>query len=149
MDQIVNMYRCENLHKGAQKIDKEDVERYSQEPGNLVYSQDEIYCNSDDLKCYNKVVLVRNDIVKNDNAIWRNNINFLSLSNLDLATRPGEFRFKYCKSYIAVYYMLTVTLWSGMKEVIQVPKEDKLPPFIDSKNEVHYRLRFKSIPFAR
>ena len=56
--QIVNMYRCENLHKGAQKIDKEDVERYSQEPGNLVYSQDEIYCNSDDLKCYNKVVLV-------------------------------------------------------------------------------------------
>ena len=132
--EIVQMYRGENLYDGARKIDEQNIASYRSE---LIYSQDEISHNRDDLECYDKLILVLNETET------------CSLASLDIAN-PSEqpFTFKYCDSYIALYKMFTVTLWSGIKKLIHIPKENELPPFISNgSSEVHYRLRFKKIPF--
>ena len=42
--------------------------------------------------------------------------------------------------------MLIVTLASGGKEIVKIPKKDELPPFISNDDrEIHYRLKLKKL----
>lgn len=130
--EIVHIYRSENLVYGTKKVEESE--------NKTTYSQDEITHNPDALECYDKIVLLLKNIEGNIESP-------LSLANLDMANWTEEpFRFKYCESYIALYDGFTVTLWSGKKIVVRVPDVTKLP-FICNKNEVHYRVKFKRVPF--
>lgn len=132
--EIVHLYRCENLRQnGARKVEEDSQ--------NITYAQDEICHNREDLECYDKIVLLLKDIKGNVT-------NKLSLADLDFSygVTQDTVRFKYCKSYIALFGMFTVTLWSGQKKAICVPDANDLK-FICNKGEIHYRLKFKRIPF--
>ena len=128
---IVYLYRNENLVYGARKVEENG---YTSK-----YSQDEITHSHGDLECYDKIILLVKDI-KGDMK------SMLSLANLDMANwQESPFRFKYCESYIALYGVFTVTLWSGKKIAVRVPDADSIP-FICNKSEIHYRLKFKRVP---
>ena len=128
---IVHLYRNENLRYGAEKVEEDGC--------TITYSQDEITNNPGDLECYDKIVLLVKDVKGNIEHT-------LSLSNLDMANwKENPRRFKYCESYIALYGVFTVTLWSGKKIAVRVPDVTNLP-FICNKNEIHYRLKFKRVP---
>ena len=79
--EIVQTYRYENLNNGVQKINKNQIKSYSSDQ---IYSQDEIH-SLDELECYDKIVLVRNNFVQGNN-----DVDILSLANLDLANRASN-----------------------------------------------------------
>ena len=85
---IVHMYRSENLYKGTIEIDKEEYEKkcqQDQQGQTKLYVQDEICPEPKDLEDYSKVVLVRSDIVKNNNGRWQHHIKVLPLANLNFS----------------------------------------------------------------
>ena len=126
--EIVHVYRDKNLEYGARKVGKGDQIR-------ITFSQDEIYNKSGDLECYDKIFLILSED------------EILPLANLNLTNWASK-SFRYCESYIAFYESFTVTLWSGQTKAIHVPKvADRR--FICNTSYVHYRLKFKSIPFRR
>lgn len=127
--EIVHIYRSENLEYGARKVDID---------GNraITFKQDEIYNKPEDLECYDKIFLIMGED------------EILPLANLNFITNWDHKKFRYCESYIAFHESFTVTLWSGQKKVIRLPNV-KGCGFICNTDHVHYRLRFKSIPFGR
>ena len=126
--EIVNNYRHETLEYGAQKVRSDGLCK-------TTFAQDEIYNNPEDIECYDKIFL----ILAEDEILPLANLNF---------TYWASKHFRYHKSYIAFYESFAVTLWSGHKRTVHVPKEDNLS-FICNTSNIHYRLKFKSTPFDR
>ena len=133
--EIAHRYRYEYLKGGTLKVDY-DGRSKSKARQKVTFCQNEIYSKSKDLECYDKIFLIDEDET-------------LPLANLDFTTNWKRVNFfDYCESYITFSDSFTVTLWSGEKKVIHLPKAEDFS-FIENSSSVYYRLWFKSIPFGR
>ena len=150
--EIIHTYRNENLVYGANKMDRKDISMdsgYYKSQGLKRCFRDEISSKPEDLERYDKIVLILNNIEQDSNGKLRNNTDIFSLANLNISSQSDDsYGLKYNKSYIVLFQEFTVTLWCGKQKVIPIPKEDDSYPFINSWSNIHYRLKFRRVPFG-
>ena len=150
--EIIHTYRSENLVYGANKMDRKDISMdsgYYNSQGLKRCLRDEISSKPEDLEPYDKIVLILNNIVQGSEGKLRNNTEIFSLANLNISCKSGDsYGLKYCDSYIVLFQKFTVTLWCGKQKVISIPKDDGSHPFINGWSNIHYRLKFRRVPFG-